>query len=212
MRAGRKGKEKVIARSTKAGIAAAALLAMPSMATAGTSTATGAASFNVITQCSVTGATVNLGTYLTSQTWGNVAADLGLYNGNNIQGTRGQEYLTWGSVNCGAGVPYTLNIKGTGNHPWVPGGIVFAVDGVALHFNPFVKKIGGAVVPDSSGISGGFGAYVGATNSPASGIGSGAAQQVLGSVMFNAAASPQLGKALVARGVYSDTLTYTLNF
>jgi len=54
-----------------------ALAALPGAAQAGTATDTKTAAFDVINQCSVTGATINLGTYRTNQTWGDVAAVLG---------------------------------------------------------------------------------------------------------------------------------------
>ena len=202
----------MIVRIIKAALVGATLFAVPGMAVAGTSTATGAASFNVTNQCSVTGATVNLGTYLTSQTWAHVAAELGLWNNSYTVGTRGQEYLTWGSVNCDAGIPFSLNLRGTSAHPWVPGGLRFTVGGAVLHFNPYVKKIGQTTIPDSPGSPSGAGAYIGQTNAPATAVGTGGPQEIRGSVTYNAAASGNLSSALTATGAFTDTLTYTLNF
>lgn len=202
----------MFARIAKVGISVAALVAMPGVAIAGTSTATGAASFNVTNQCSVTGATVNLGTYLTSQTWADVAAELGLWNNAYTVGTRGQEYLTWGSVNCDAGTPFSLNLRGTSTHPWVPGGLRFAISGVEVHLNPYVKKVGQTTIPDSPGGILGAGASVGGTSTPATAVGTGASQEIRGSLTYNATASGNLTSALTATGAYTDTLTYTLNF
>lgn len=201
-----------ITRIFATAVLCAGLAVVPDAAHAGTTTATYTATMEALSNCSVAGATVSLGNFTPSQTWANVAAELGLYDGSLIAGSRGQEYIAWGSVTCDAGIPYTLNIKGTGTHIWVPGGIVFTKGGVNLYFNPFVKRIGDTVMPDTGGSSGGFGAYVGAAGSPASAVGTGAAQQVLGSVTFNAVASPYLTTPLGAPGLVTDTLTYILNF
>lgn len=65
----------MIKNVSKVAIVAAALVALPGMAQAGTATATGTATLTVINQCTVTGATVNLGSYTTSNTWANVGID-----------------------------------------------------------------------------------------------------------------------------------------
>lgn len=200
------------------------LLALPGLAHAGTSTATGTASFNVVNQCSVTGTTVNLGTYTTSQTWGGVANTLGAYDyGGYTAGTSGQEYINWGSVTCDAGTPYTLEIKGGSAHPYSPGGIVFLRNELVpgsgdwdfgVHFNPFVKKIGATVIPDND--LPGLGGYVGSI--PAAAVGTGAPQAVLGSVTMNWTTSWATWTSGLSptdqlkADSFSDTLTYTLNF
>lgn len=199
----------MIARVAKAGIAAAALVAMPGMAIAGTSTATGAANFSVISQCSVAGNTVNVGTYTTSQTWNDVANELGKWVTSYTSGTKGGEYLTWGSVTCDNGVPYTLAIRGSSVHVQVPSGLQFTQNGKIIRMGLYVKKVGNTVIPDfypGSGRPMGDGRNVGST-------GTGAPQQVLGSVTFNANASDALlTDTLAVPGAVSDTLTYTLNF
>jgi len=53
----------MIKHVTKVAIVVAALAAMPGAAQAGTASATGTAAFNVTSQCTVTGANVNLGTF-----------------------------------------------------------------------------------------------------------------------------------------------------
>lgn len=200
----------MIARIAKGGIAAAALLAMPGIAIAGTSTATGSASFNVTTQCSVTGATVKLGTFTTSQTWGDVGAALGVSNGSYTPGSQGFEYLNWGSVTCDNGTPYTLKIIGT----WSASKrIAFDVNGKKAVFDPMVKKVGGATVADSTGWVG-AGQHV-ASNGALSATGTGAKQDVLGNVVLSYSAAGITvtpADALSVTGTYTDALTYTLSF
>lgn len=57
----------MIKNVSKVAIVAAALVALPGIAQAGTATATatGTATLTVINQCTVTGANVNLGSYMT---------------------------------------------------------------------------------------------------------------------------------------------------
>lgn len=194
-----------------------ALMAVPGVAHAGTATASGNANFNVINQCSVTGATVNLGTYTSSQTWGDVAANLGLmdYGPAYTAGGRGQAYLTWGSVTCDNGTPYTLSIKGTSTQQYSPGGIRFAWQNAqganyTAVFDVYVKSIGGTAVADS--VAGAAGAGARANVTPAAGIGTGAAQTVLGSAVYSYDASMSQLFDTVPEGSLSDSLTYTLNF
>ena len=83
---------------------AAALLATPGLAHAGTSTATGSASMNVLNQCSVTGANVNLGTFTTNNTWADVGSQLGYWGEAMYSyGSQGASYANFGSVTCDAG-------------------------------------------------------------------------------------------------------------
>lgn len=205
----RKRKRKIIARLAKARIATAALLVMPGMAIAATSTATRAASFNVTSQCSVTGATVTIGTFIGNQTWGQVAAALGSIAATTRLRTQGAEYLTCGSVTCDNGSPYTLSINGTGFNSRIR----MNIGGNTAMLEGFVKKIGATTIADQGGAAG-SGQYVtGGGN--ASAMVTGAKQDVLGSAALNfnsgganvAAATP-----LGATGSFSDKLTYTLNF
>lgn len=189
--------------------------ALPGMAHAGTATATGTATFQVVDQCSVTGATVNLGTYTTSQRIEDVAAELGDMWTAYTPGSRGQSYLTWGTVNCSNGTPYTLSIKGSSVEAPSPGGIQFAwTDAQNLeyraNFDIFVKSIGGVTVADSNGLAVGAGAKV--NTDSASGTGTGADQTIVGSVAFNYGASMSLYSTKLPAGTHVDTLSYTLTF
>lgn len=87
---------------------------LPGTVHAGTGSATGSAAMTVTSQCSVTGATVNLGTFNTSQTVGDLAAVLGYLDGdggaNFNRGTMSDGALNLGSVTCGSGVPYTFRV------------------------------------------------------------------------------------------------------
>lgn len=106
--------------------------------------------------CRVTGATVHLGTYTSSQTWGDVAAQLGENSGDGTfkVGLRGKEYAQWGSVKCDNGVSYTLKIGGTDSQ--LPGGITFAVGGEKAVFSPLVLKIGDTVQANDPGLGRGW--------------------------------------------------------
>lgn len=197
---------------TKAAIVASAIVALPGMAQAGTAAGTGAAAMTVSTQCSVTGASVDLGTFNTSDSWGTVSAALGSFAQPTFTaGSRGFEYLNFGSVNCGSGVPYTLYIKGTstGN----PGLIKITLNGKTMVMMPAVKKLGGNVVADNAALYPGTGAQVWSV--PLSGTGTGAAQTLVGNATLvfgttdaTAIATDRLG----ASGAFSDMLNYTLNF
>ena len=192
---------------------AAGIAALPGAANAGTSTATGTANLTVTTQCSVTGANVNLGSYTTAQTWGDVGAALGKHDDASgyAAGSRGFEYLNWGSVTCDNAMPYTLSISGTASL----GRIKMAVGTKTATFDLYVKKVGTNTVSDTNGttIPGG-GALMNA-GGDVTVLGTGAQQDLLGSVVHarsatdnTAAATDALGTA----GTYNDTLTYTLKF
>lgn len=188
---------------------------LPGMAYAGTATGTGTATLNVVDQCSVTGATVNLGTYTTSQRIEDVAAELGDMWTAYTPGSRGQSYLTWGTINCSNGLPYSLSIKGTSVEAPSPGGIQFAwTDAQNLdyraNFDIYVKSIGGVAVADSNGLAVGAGAKV--NTDPASGTGTGTDQEIVGSVAFNYPASMSLYSTKLPSGTHVDTLSYTLTF
>ena len=194
-------------------VAAAAVFALPGVANAGTATATGTASLTVVNQCSVTGATVNLGTFLASSTWASVAAELGHNKGGGVivTGTRGTEYLTWGSVTCDNGMAYTLSIAGTSGR--LGGAIKMIVGGKEAVLTPHVKKIGAIVQTDDAWSGTGFGAFVGGSGRPpATGTGTGTAQAIVGAVQFHQSTSIATLTDALTVGVYSDTLTYTLNF
>lgn len=226
----------MIKNVSKVAIVAAALVALPGMAQAGTATATGTATLTVINQCTVTGATVNLGSYTTSNTWANVGTALGSFNGANYTvgslgqeylnfgsvtcdsgapyytaGSNGQEYLNFGSITCDSAAPYTLTIKGTATGD--AGAIKLTHNGKAATFMPGIKKLGGNLVADSNATFAGAGVQVWQT--PVAGTGTGTAQALLGNVTLSFAGADTTALAtdtLGAAGTASDTLTYTLNF
>lgn len=196
---------------TKFAVAAAAVVALPGMAQAGTATASGTASMNVTNQCSVTGGNVDLGTYKPSLTWSHVLEQNSGWNayGTFWLGSRGLEYANFGSVTCGNGVPYTLTIWGTSAGAKV---IRLVVAGKTAYLAPFIKKVGATTAPDT-GFAPGAGSAVYSANS-LSATGTGAQQVLLGSTLLDL--SPSLGllgtDQLSVSGTYTDTLTYTLNF
>lgn len=193
---------------------AIAAMALPGIAYAGTNTATGAANLTVVSQCSVTGGAVNLGSFKSSDTWGDVSNLLGLYDpGGYVPGTAGREYLNFGSVICDAGTPYSLTIKGSG-----PDGTVqLGVNGKVVTFVTAFKKVGNVVQTDNSTDFVGAGRVVIYGNTPAA-SGTGTPQTVLGSATLitsgytyygtTAALTDTLGNS----GAFSDTLNYTLTF
>lgn len=61
----------------KAAMAAATFAALPGIAQAGTSTATANVTMQVASQCTLSGATVYLGAFKTTDTWAAVAAKHG---------------------------------------------------------------------------------------------------------------------------------------
>lgn len=191
----------------------AAMAALPGVAHAGTSTATGTAVLNVVNQCSVTGTTVNLGTYTAAQTWSQVGAALGSYNGiSYTAGSQGQEYLNFGSITCDNGVPYTLSIKGTATGA-AAGSIRITHNGKTVTFLPGIKKLAGNLVADSSVVYPGTGAQVG--TGTLAGTGSGVAQSLFGNVTLNFSSTSTTAlpaDTLGVAGTATDTLTYTLNF
>lgn len=200
----------MIKNFSKLAIVAAAAAALPGVAQAGTSTATGTAVINIVSQCAVTGANVSLGSYTAAQTWNQVGAAVGLHDGTKFTaGSQGLEYLNFGSVTCDADVPYSLAIKGTGTN----GTIKITHNSKVAAFLPAIKKIGGAGVADSSSAYAGTGAQV--WTSAAAGKGNGQAQALLGNVTLDlkgAGATVVGTETLGVAGTAQDTLTYTLNF
>lgn len=193
-------------------LVAATAVTMPGHALAGTSSATGTAALTVVNQCSVTGANVSLGTYTVNQTWGDVGAALGLQDASFVYtaGSLGFEYLNFGSVICDAGTAYSLQIRGSG----LGGMIRLTQGGKVSTFLPAVKKLGGTVLADSNNtFYPGTGAHVSAN--PLSATGTGAAQALVGNVVFALRGSGNtstVSDVLGSAGLASDTLTYTLTF
>lgn len=208
-------------KSTSLMALALGLVVLPASAQAGTSTANSTATFNVTTQCSVTGGVVDLGSYTSSQYWYQVANSIGYYlsgfndsmSGTGIrQGTRGWEYANFGSVTCDAGTPYTLLIKGSSPTSNM---IRMNINGVTAGFMPAIKRLGGTVVPDNAApnyVNSGHQMYFGAMSA----VGTGAPQAMLGSAVVNLNVSGEStirSSSLIGpNGSFTDTLTYTLNF
>ncbi|MEN9718484.1 MAG: hypothetical protein RIQ99_1362 [Pseudomonadota bacterium] len=191
---------------------ALALAAVPGMAHAATATATGTATLTVINQCSVTGATVDLGSYLTTNTWGTVGAKLGQLVGTTYTaGTNGAEGLNFGNVNCDNNLPYKLAIAGTGT----TGAIKLTINGKVMQLLMAVKKIGATAIADSAGTPlPGTGAYL-LNGGQASAAGTGAAQSIFGSVTVSpgtTGSTAALTDQLAIANTYTDSLTYTLTF
>lgn len=189
---------------------AAGVAALPGAANAGTSTATGTANFNVVSQCAITGSNVHLGTFTASQKWSDIANELGYWSGSAYTvGQRGTEYIQWGSVTCDTGVGYTVKITGSGPN------IILNINGKSGGFNGRIKKIGTVTLADSAGAllpNTGVSMSLGT----AAGTGTGAAQPIVGSVILSYAGgdgtTAQPGDVLTTAGTYSDTLNYTLTF
>lgn len=199
----------------KIAAAGIALAALPGVAQAGTATTTSTASFNVITQCSITGATVELGTFTVNNTFFELGQKIGYTYaavGSETPGTDGYEGVTWGTINCDNGTPYRLKIKG--NSPY--NGILINVGGKTAHLMTFVKTIGGVTAPLNEGSwTAAWGASANIATSGASGVGTGTNQTVRGSapIYLNLGGLTALDtdKFGVA-GTYTDNLTYTLEF
>lgn len=189
-----------------------AAMTLPGVAQAGTGSASGTSIMTVVNQCSVSGTNISLGTYLGTHTWYTVGNATGInFTNTYTAGTQGQEYLNFGSVTCDAGTPYTLSIAGTGTG----GAVKLTVNSSVSAFQPAVKRLGGTVVSDSDAAFSGVGNIM--TTRPLSGIGTGAAQTVLGSVMLTNSgvglgSNFLLTSPLTQKGVFTDTITYTLTF
>jgi len=191
--------------------AAAALAALPGAAQAGTATTTSTATFNVVTQCSVTGATVRLGTFTVNNTFQDVANKLGYTYATSPQtvGTDGYDALVWGKVLCNNGTPYQLQIKGTTAFA----GVKLDIANRTAHLVPIVKSLGGVNVAQTPGGWTGWGAVANTTS--AAGVGTGVEQEIRGSapVYFGLNGMTALATdRLAVAGTYTDTLSYTLTF
>lgn len=204
--------------SVLSAVSAAVMTAFaPALAHAGTSTGTGTAEFNVVNQCSITGAIINLGTFTTSNTWSDVFAIHGYIregDGEGIQGSLGWTGVNWGSVTCDSGTPYTLFVKGRGTD-WGQPTVTFAINGKRMNAWPMIKKVGDIDVPDAWWVmtagNGGDG------TEGVAGVGTGAPQAVLGHIWFHPEwfMAPDVALStdtLGAAGSFVAPLDYTLNF
>lgn len=190
-----------------------AVIAMPSIAYAGTSSATGTASLRVVNQCTVSGGNINLGTFKASDTWSDVMAVHGStdIDGNYFAGSAGDRSLTWGSVTCDAGVPYHVKMSGRADIGYSM--VQFDVNGKKMYAWQMIKEIDGATVPDTyyligAGLWGSDGA---------NGVGTGATQIIKGNLIFdptmsNAPDAALASDALTVAGSYVAGLDYVLTF
>lgn len=197
----------------KAIAATATFAALPSVAHAGTSTATANVSMQVGGQCAVTGANVHLGSFKTTDTWATVGDKHGYNLIGFTSGTVGTESLNFGSVTCDPSLPWTLSIKGTSAAIGATGAIKMTLNGKVAILYPAIKRIGAFTLSDSSSSLPGTGVQIWQTS--AWGNGTGAPQDILGNVtlmfgLLGSSASPST--VLGSVGSASDTLTYTLTF
>ncbi|MGE8141406.1 hypothetical protein ACQKOE_05470 [Novosphingobium sp. NPDC080210] len=203
----------MISKASKLTLAAAAALCLPAAAQAGTSTDTKTASFTVVNQCSITGATIDLGTYTTQQTWGDLAATIGHLNiagSVYTAGSRGEALMKIGSITCDNNVPYGFDIRGSSNDIQADKAIELTINGKTGRILIYAKKLGAAVISDEfipgRGASLGWDFFYGS--------GTGSAQDIQGSVLLYSTDSTtaQLSDKFGTPGTYADTLTYVLNF
>lgn len=154
------------------------LVAMPLAARAGTTTAVSNVGVEFAAQCTVTGATVNMGTYRSTQTWGNVASVLGYYDDNgSVEGSAGTASLEFGSVNCSAGTPYTLVVQGNDGF-----NSYFVVNEEFVYMIPMFKSLGGTTLPDLSNTP--FPGFGTRASFPISHVGTGAPQVLRGTMLI----------------------------
>lgn len=190
---------------------AAAAIALPGVAQAGTATATATASFEVTNQCALTASNVNLGVFTLNQTWDEVAAVHGKYNGTAYTaGTAGAQSINFGTVNCDTGLQYSLTIAGSSTT--AEKGAVLTHGGKTMVLWPTIKKIGTTTIADNAGWTGVGGD---ASSKAVTGVGTGASQTILGALTLQMVAgkSTALGTdKLATAGVVKDTLNYNLTF
>ena len=181
----------------------------------------GLATFTVLKNCSVTGATVDLGTYLSTDTVQDVARNLGYQTEQNaevIPGALAPGAFTYGEVSCHEGTPYTLGITGT--EP-ASGDLRIDLEKGAIYLQLLVKQVGSIVVPDVNGRSNGFGQFANPHWNGGRGIGvigNGRTQPILGNpipVLNQSVADSSYLRAderLGKMGVYSAKFRNTINF
>lgn len=194
-------------------LVAAAVAALPGAAQAGTSIRTTNASFNVVNQCSISGATIDLGTYTTQQTWGDLAASIGHLDANSgvyTAGSRGNWLMKLGTITCQNNLFYGFTIHGSSNDPQANKAVELTIGGKTARLQLYVTKVGGDFAVDDNILGRGIG--VGAD--PVPWIGYGVPQDIEGSALLltTATTTAQLADKFAAAGTYADTLTYTLTF
>lgn len=194
-----------------------------SAASAGTSAATGAATLNIVNQCTVTGTNVSLGTFRTTDTVQTVANQNGYQDSTTydfVPGTNGIGTVHMGTVTCDDGVPYSISMQGTA---WAGGMDLQMPAGNLLLFTT-VKKIGDYIVPDGDTYLNGFGKegspealpYY-SEQSPLGTTANGAPQQIMGNIvafLYPTHTDGYMGgdEQLGTAGVYTGSWVTTLNF
>lgn len=205
----------MIHKASKLALAAAAALWLPAAAQAGATTANAQASFNVDRQCSVSGATLDLGSYRTFNNWQDVANVLGYFSSVYIAGSKGSQYLNYGSINCTSGTPWAVRIIGTNGglssngvtyYMTTPSGTKF------IRMSMWVKKVGNIVYPDVLPSHNGLGDSPQTANRIV-GTGTGVNQNIIGSVALGFGGTGSvLATDSLTQGRYVDNLEYTLTF
>lgn len=204
----------MIGNFARAAVAVTALVALPGVAQAGTTTATANVTMQVGSQCTLTGANVHLGSFKTTDTWGTVGAKHGSINVLTYSsGTVGKESLNYGSVTCDLGLPWSLSIKGTNTGTYA-GAIKITLNGKVSVMYPGIKRVGTVSQADTSSMS--FpGTGVQAWNSNVTGVGTGTAQDLIGNITVSYSSTGVTATSTTALGAVgsgTDTMTYTLTF
>lgn len=204
----------MIHKASKLALAAAAALCLPAAAQAGATTANAQASFNVDTQCSLRGATLELGSYRTFNNWQDVANSLGYFSSVYIAGPKGSEYLNYGSINCTSGTPWGLTIIGK-NGGLSNYGITYYMTkpfGKFIRMSLWVKRVGNIVYSDALPSHNGLGGSPQTANRIV-GTGTGVNQDIIGSVAVGFGGTDSvLPTDSLTQGRYIDNLEYTLTF
>jgi hypothetical protein len=204
-------------------ITAAAIAAMviPTTAmAAGSSGGTGGSAMTVNNVCEIKGNTVDLGTYLTSQTWGDVASQVGWWDNSTTpytKGSRGVDYLDFGAVTCSALASYKVFFAGTGYGGY---SVQIPMNGKVTQFYIAVKSLGGVSLSDGptfAALFPGAGRIMGSADAPTgvTGTGTGAEQRIRGAVIQSRSlgyGTTTLFTDKLTKGGYTDTLSYTLTF
>ncbi|MEN9683176.1 MAG: hypothetical protein RLZZ427_927 [Pseudomonadota bacterium] len=208
-------------RMLAAALLAAATAALPGSAyAAGSSTGSGQAALTVGAECAVTGGNVDLGTFTTDQTWGDVDATLGYVASDGTTyhpGLRGVAYADFGSVTCDKDVDYTLTISGEAFRT-LAGGVRVVINGTAAEMFIAIKEVGGNVLADDNGnrsfSAPNAGQVLGTrTDNSIAAKGTGSEQRVKGSLIrYDALGVARQNDVLGEVGSFSGKIDYTLYF
>jgi hypothetical protein len=204
--------------SAKCTVVAFALVALPGVANAAGSTGGTGSSALIVNNvgCSITGTSVDLGTFTSSDTWQTVGDALGKFTGGvYTAGSRGQRYVNFGSITCDNLLGYTFTIQGTATAAGGAGAIKITTNGKTALLYPGVKTVGATVLADVLANFVGFGVPLANPIRAVSATGTGAVQQVLGSVVVspgNSTENTAVFTDKLAAGTFSDQLRYAINF